>query len=394
MTMLRRPLLALLFTPVALMAGPDSFSGKQSAPAPRTGYWRVSGGFMHRSLEGVDWLTGTESTLPMLLIGPGSNTPGIDAIGPADAFADRTYSDGFVRQDAGTPNGGDTWNWGYDNASQVVDGALLFHGGNGTAATFSESSNYEYGGWSSDLDGAAPFVKLEWIMPQSDTFSFGWQSAFSYLGTDASRALQTFTAQKTRTDYGITYTDRFDAAGVIIPQAPYAGGPQGPGPLLPNIPTSRTATETVIGGEIVSAVNDIRTNFDLSLSTLSFGPTMEYRRGALAFQATAGVAINVASWDAQQTETLRITSAVTSGTPATVATTESTRSFQHSRSHTDIVPGLFLEAAASRDLNQSWSLSAFGRYDWAGDVDFSAGPSTGSAGLSGWSLGVGVGFRF
>ncbi len=74
------------------------------------------------------------------------------------------------------------------------------------------------------------------------------------------------------------------------------------------------------------------TDFELNLSTLSFGPVLEYARGPWAITVSTGLTINFASWDMNQRETLFV----------------------------------------SRN----------------------AGPSTGSLDLSGWSLGVGVGFGF
>ncbi len=379
---------AIQFFPFAtLIAGPGPFPDKSPVPASRSGGWRVSGGFMHRSPGGFDWTTGTQSVPSLLTIGPGSNTPGIDSIGPANAFANRTYFDGFVFQDAGTvQNGGDTWYWGYDNAPQVNNGLISFQGGNGTAATATASDNYEYGGWSSDLDGTAPYLQLEWIQPYTDSLNIGFQGGISFMNTGASRSLSTFTAAKSRTDFGIIYTDTYDLMGSQAPQAPYAGGPNGPGILLTNIPLNRVATQTVAGGETATAFNSISTDFDLSLATLSLGPVLEYQHGAFALQASAGLTINIADWDAEQNETLFVSR---NGAPATAQNQWTNRD-----DGTEVLPGFFLQAAISRQLNAQWSLTAFGRYDWVGEVDVHAGPSTGTADLSGWSLGGGVGFRF
>jgi hypothetical protein len=341
---------------------------------------------MYRSLGDIDWLPGTRSTPSLLTIGPGSNTAGIDAIGPVDAFANRTYFDGFVFQDAGTADGGDTWNWGYIDASQVSDGMISFHGGNGTAATATAHDFTNEGAWSSDIDGAAPFVQLEWIQPFKDSLNVGFQGSFSFFHAGASRNLSTFTAGKSRTDSTISYIDTYDLQGAIPPMAPYAGTPGGPGILLPNIPVSRVPVQTVSGGETASAFNSIGTDFDLNLSSLSFGPVIEYNRQPWAVQASAGLTVNIASWDADQNESLFVSR---DGAPAAAQ--------NHWRDHssgTDVLPGLFLQAALSRQLNDSWSVNCFGRYDWMDDIEFQAGPSTGSADLSGWSLGVGVGFRF
>ena len=377
----------------ALLALPamDAVAGapaKNPAPvSPAGGGWRFSAGFMHRSLGDFDWTTGTMSMPSLLTIGLGSNTAGIDDIGPAGSLADRTYFNGFVRQDAGTAvNGGDTWNWGYNESSQLSGTTLSFLGGNGTSASFTQDHDYTDGSWSDDLSGNAPYLSAAWIAPWRDALSFGFQGGLSFFSADAGRTHSTFTASRGRTDYAITYRDVYELGTVIPPQAPYAGSAQGPGPLLPNTPISRTPLPVVSGGETVSAFNTIRTDFDLNLSTLSFGPVLEYASGPWAVTASTGLTVNFASWDVNQHETLFVSR--NGGTAAAQNT------WNHHNDDTEILAGLFIEAAASRQLTPSWSLQFLGRYDWVDDFAVAAGPSTGSVDLSGWSLGLGVGFRF
>ena len=369
-----------------LHAGPAAGTDKSPARAARSGGWRFHAGFLHRSSGDFDWTTGTMSTPALLTIGLGQFYPGIAAIGPSVAYADRTYNDGFVRQDAGTAADGDTWNWGYDNASQLGGQLLSYHGGDGRRADFSQSHDYEAGGWSGELDGNAPFIELVWLQPHGEAWSFGWQGGLSFLSTEAGRNLSTFTANNGRTDYAISYMDVFDLGTVIAPMAPYAGSLQGSGPLLPNLPVSRTPADTVIGGETISAFNSIRTDFDLNLATLSLGPVMEYARGPWAVTASTGLTLNFANWDASQRETLFVSR---NGGPVTAQ-----NNWSHSRDGTEVLAGLFLQAAASRAITENWSLQLIGRYDWVDDFAVSAGPSTGSVDLSGWSLGMALGFRF
>jgi hypothetical protein len=379
---------ALLSTST-LFAGSPALPDKSPAPATpaQSGSWRFSAGFMHRSLGGFDWNPGTHSGPSLITIGPGSNTAGTDAIGPADAFADRTYADGFVFRDGGTvANGGDTWFWGYNNASQVSGDAISFHGGNGTAATVTETSNTESGAFSKDIDGNSPFVQLEWIKPLNESVNIGLQGAFSFLSTGASRTFSTFTGNKSRTDFGITYADTYSLGGGIVPQAPYAGTLQGPGFLISNIPMNRVASQSASGGETASAFNSIHTDFDLKLYSLSFGPVMEYHRGPLAVQASAGLTINIADWDVNQKESLLVSR---NGGPAAAES-----NWRDHDGGTDVKPGFFLQAAVSRQLNAQWSINVLGRYDVVGDVEVKAGPSSGSADLSGWSVGASVEFRF
>ena len=47
--------------------------------------------------------------------------------GPASGGADHTYNDGYVLVDSSGNAGGLTWNWGYQNASQVVGPNMQFN---------------------------------------------------------------------------------------------------------------------------------------------------------------------------------------------------------------------------------------------------------------------------
>jgi hypothetical protein len=376
----------LCIFPAVVHAGPAAAPDKTPVTTARGGGWRVNAGFMHRASGDFDWHAGTMSTPSMVTIGLGENYPGIDDIGPANAYANRTYLDGFVRLDGGTAETGDTWNWGYQNASQLSGSLLSFHGGDGRRSEFTSGSGTEASVMGGELDGNAPFIEIAYMNPWRDAWSFGWQGGLSFFNTDAGGVLSTFAANRGRTDYGISYTDVFDLGTVIAPQAPYAGSIQGPGPLLPNIPVSRTPVETIIGGETVSAFNSIHTDFDLNLSTLSFGPVLEYASGPWAFTGSTGLTLNFANWDVGQRETLFVSS--NGGAPAAQNT------WSHHRSGTDLLPGFFIQAAASRQITENWSLQLIGRYDWVDDFDMTAGTSNGSADVSGWSLGAGVGFRF
>ena len=106
--------------------------------------------------------------------------------------------------------------------------------------------------------------------------------------------------------------------------------------------------------------------------------------------------MNIANWDAEQTEKLSIRNTF-AGPPdpqQLSATTFSERNWRDRASGTDVLPGFFMQAALSRELNAAWSVNAFGRYDWTGSVDVGVGPSSAEASLTGWSIGAGIGYRF
>ena len=360
---------------------------EMAAASPARGHWRVTAGVMQRSLGGFDWAPSTHSLPGLLLIGAGSSNAGIGAIGPAGSYADRVYEDGFVKLDGGTVAlGGDTWNWGYTDASQVDAGFLSFHGGNGTAASATAASTLRSGRWSDQPEAVAPYVQLEWIEPLNEHLNFGWLGGFSFLSSDVSRAGSTFSASKGRTDYDIRYTDRYDLGGVVPPGAPYSGSLAGPGPLISNLPAQRSAAYPVSGGETASAYNRIQTDFSVNLWTLSLGPSIEYTRGRIAIGASAGATVAIADWSVRQTETLYVSR---DGGRA-----RRQQGWSDSGSGVAAIPGVFVQGSVGIVLSERWSLSAFGRYDYAGDVELSAGDSSGSLELSGWSVGGGVSCRF
>jgi hypothetical protein len=357
------------------------------ATSPARGHWRVTAGVMQRSLGGFDWAPATHSLPGLLLIGAGSSNAGIGAIGAAGSYADRVYTDGFVKLDGGTVAlGGDTWNWGYADGSQVDAGFLSFHGGNGTAVSVMADSTLRAGRWSDQPEAVAPYVQLEWIEPLNEHLNFGWLGGFSFLTSDVSRAGSTFSASKGRTDYDIRYTDRYDLGGVVPPGAPYSGSLAGPGPLISNLPEQRSAAYPVSGGETASAYNRIQTDSSVNLWTLSLGPSIEYTRGRIAIGASAGATVAIADWSVRQTESLYVSR---NGGRA-----RRQQGWSDSGSGIAAIPGLFVQGSVGIVLSERWSLSAFGRYDYAGDVELTAGDSSGSLELSGWSVGGGVTCRF
>lgn len=102
--------------------------------------------------------------------------------GPATGGGiNRSYDDGYVDVDSSGDNLGFTWNWGYQNSSQVQGGFLIFHGE-------------------------------------------------SYLDADTLQVI----------------TDTYDLGNLIPPPAPYSGSFNGPGPVIPDSPFSRTVEDITV----------------------------------------------------------------------------------------------------------------------------------------------------
>lgn len=366
-------------------AGLSESSSKEPAPAtPRTGHWRFSGGAAWRSLGDISWDSGApfSSLLQIPAIGTAVSPDPLLA-GPANTFADRTYNDGFVRISPPTTGTGETWNWGYDNGSQVAGGSLSYHGPAGNSVEIINDQTISSRMWgSSDTESFSPYLAADYMLELTPSLAAGPQFSFMFMSFDAGNTGSNFSAFQERREFTNTLTDTYDLRGVIPPQAPYAGTSAGPGPLIANLPANRDFTSTQIAGERLDYTNSISENLDVNLSTLSLGGQMEWHRGSWSVRGGAGVAVNIASADAHRVETLRQLSGPV------------IQRWENSSSNTRALPGLYLSLEAALAISDNVSLSLFGRHDWSKDLRGSAGPSTYEVDLDGWTAGVVVNVRY
>lgn len=357
---------------------------EEPTASPRA--FRFSAGWMYRSLGGVEFQPGSRSQsvrLPSLF---GSASLREPAIGAADGFADRLYDDGFVRVDQGTATDGSTAYWGYDSSSQVQGEFLDFHA-NGRRSEAGGSSSYAAPDpWGFDADGGAPVVALDWSRAVGPRWALGVQAQWSFLGVDGNHEDTNFTATQSGAEYALGFVDRYALQGMIPPLAPYQGSPAGNGPLLDNIPASRSRSESMQSGGQALFFNDLRESLDVEVHTLSLGPTLAARLGPSEVQLSAGFAANITQWDASHRETLQVSR---DGGRATRLT-----QWEEHSSDTDILAGFYIQGAVSLPLTERLSLAAFGRYDWSQSLDGTVGPSSFSVDLGGWSVGALIGISF
>ena len=370
------------------------------APDPASGgwSWRASAGPAYRKLGGVSFDTGTfsnramfQALVPRLSAGRAAN-PGETGIGPADRFADRTYRDGFVRRDGATENPnsflpGTTAYWGYENNSQVQGGSLLYNGGEYATAAANSGSEANSGDWRDDLENGAFALELDMIRPLGGDLKWGAGFGFIFTPMDARRSVSTFSGFLSLNEQAFGVTDLYNLQDVVPPAAPYAGTFDHPGtaPLIDNIPSARLINRIAAEGQRADFKNVVNQEFDLGLYTFSIAPVLEWQRGRFSFSGRAGLALNIANWDASFHERLLRRR---SGTTREIA------SWQRRRSGTDVLPGFFLQAAAAYQINDRWSVSVFGRYDWNESLRGSVGPSSFSADLSGGTMGTFITFNF
>jgi len=205
---------------------------------------------------------------------PASFTP---PPGPgAGAALNRSYNDGFVNVDSSGNAGGKTWNWGYQNASQISGGDVLMHS-SGQLTTGEEKS--------SDPNLGFDFNYIR------DIGHYGWgqlgvKIAFGYThiqigdGDPINPMLE-------------TVTDKYALDGVVPPAAPYSGSFSGPGPVIGGEPISRSISVAPDASIFTGS-----RNIDASLFDLRLGPSVNIPiwKG-LSFQGGGGLSLGLVDSD-------------------------------------------------------------------------------------------------
>jgi hypothetical protein len=171
-----------------------------------------------------------------------------------------SYADGFVRPNSEPNDLGLSWNWGYQNASQVV--------GNNIVMTGSQRGNLASG----REDAPANGVELSYNrrLGHWGKSRWGLEGALNYTDVDIS---------KNSTPAGSVLTAHaFNLGGQLPPVAPYAGSPDGPGILISGTPTT--------------AALNVHSKLDATVVGLRLGPYLELPLGErLAVSVSGGFAL-------------------------------------------------------------------------------------------------------
>lgn len=140
---------------------------------------------------------------------------------------DRTYDDGYVHVDSSGNAGGQTWNWGYQNASQAGDHSITMHA-ESADGTLHQNSDPQYG---FDLPYGRRLGKVlggKW----------GFQAAFDFTEVCINDDGPFIGSAN-------VISDTFVFPANNVPDAPYAGSFEGPGALLGDSPSRSTGLESV-----------------------------------------------------------------------------------------------------------------------------------------------------
>lgn len=356
--------------------------------------WRLSAGPMLRQVGGPDFTVGAGAaniTLPAVF---GVEVPIVapTAAGAVGAFANRTYDDGFVNTDAGTAGTGLTAAWGYDANTQYsggLGGILTMRIAPGSALAgsahllSSSTSSTELSVNGSDEYEAGLHAELDRLIKRSKERRSGLVFGISlFQGEGNSGANGAFTGTMQADDYSVGVTDRFQVgAGVLPPGAPYSNPGGGIGPLIPNLPDSRSIDTALTGSSTASFTSLSTVDFDYTAITLDAGYKSEWQKGNYQLSLSGGAALNILDWQGSHRETASQTIMGVTSNYATV---------NESNSGTDVLLGLYVQAGAGVAITPTTTLNSYFRYDLTQELDEKIGPSKVEQDLSGWSFGIGI----
>lgn len=276
------------------------------------------------------------------------------------------YNNGFVLPDVG---GGDqTWNWGYTSASQVQGNELVF----------SRYDNLPVMG-RQDLDEASPLFGGE-LVGGIDMLEFTIFDRTAKLAIELGYGFSTFSSDLNSTSTGTaTYTVRgYNFGGIVLPQPPYSGTFEGPGPVIDANPSSETVftspATTMFNGSLETFFHELR-----------LGPAVNV---ALNGRWTIGVGAGYSS--VLSDSTLRYDESTTFTDPS-IPTATGRGDINHGRWS----PGAYAELRTAYQINRH--LSAYLGADVSYHKDVSFGDDTYRVNLdlgSTYGLKVGLGYRF
>ncbi|HEV2691762.1 MAG TPA: hypothetical protein VG347_02590 [Verrucomicrobiae bacterium] len=275
--------------------------------------------------------------------------------GPASGGGlDRTYNDGFVKVDSSGNSGGQTWNWGYQNASQVQGNAIVMHTATSVNGTLNDNQDPQPG---FDLAFGHDFGKV-W------GGRWGLQGAFDFTAVSIHNS-QPLTGSST------LINDAFSLNGNAAPDAPYAGSFSGPGQLLGDSPTRTSSTESVL----ITGQHTL----DAQIYVLRAGPYYEFNFGQRwSGRLGGGVVLGVADMKYSFNETLNF------GGGSVVNNSGSSEG-------AEVQGGAYLDAKVLYALSPTTSFFVGAQYEYLGTFSHDAGNEQAQLDISG---GVNVLFGF
>ena len=359
-------------SPVASAKSPSTLKLEELAPAvnddPR---WQFTAGAQWRQIGRLNFRNGDSRASSFLSL-PQRSLYEEDEEG--------YYTNGYVLQDSA--NSGQTWNWGYDDASQLQGDTLSF---SGVTNRFDEAVEVERMNtdWSDDLAAVGGFAELESpVLWRGKRFAVSAVGNYSFVQDSSSNKATAFKATHEINEVNEFYTDAYDVSNLgVVPGAGHQGTFHGPGPLL-NMNPQRLNEHKKSFHSYESFASELEQEFDLKLHTLSLGPRVAMNLGRIQAQVGLGFAGNVADWEARSKETL-----IADGNNVI-------RTWEDRNGGTAFLPGAYGELGLRWEFVRNWSINATARYDYAKSLEADVGAAAVDLDLKGVTGRVGVGWNF
>jgi hypothetical protein len=377
------PVLLLLASPMARCGDDKEALTSDSEPPAPGPQWRVSLGGVSQRTGNISFNGGGFSSMNLIeeLYGLSKQqNSALSAAGPLGAYANREYEDGFVRLGSGTgdPAAIDptaTTNWGYTKSSQVQGDTLSYHE-TGTSVTTTDESHSPGNTWSDNDNAFGPSILVDLLLPLKRNIRFGPQFGFSYGNVGVDHQGSTFQASESA--FSDRLTDIYNLQGVVPPPAPYQGSFFGPGPLISDIPSQRTITDTALNGS-GGYRNLVHESFNSDFYNFSLGLNLEIDATSHIFLfGSGGFSARIADYDSSYDESLYLLQGKSS---------QRIKRWSSTNSGVDALFGGFLQGGFGLRITKRISVIGFARYDWLENLDGSVGTASFHWNTSGVSAG-------
>jgi len=363
--------------------------------------WSFSAGV--RQLGNVEMsLSGGTPYSAQFIRSGGRTVTSLNGAGPANAFADRDYDDGYVYRDIGTENpaavpraAGVTWYYEYQNPAQWNAGAdTLTFTRAGASSTASQGGVNPFSG-NSEESAEGIQLRLDYVLMERPHFGIRAVLSGAWFPEQETHMRWTdYTATRRRTSFGITDTYNLQgvdpsirqnpapdpAAGSWLYDAPNPGDP--PRPVIDNMPSSRALAD---GPSVRQRYfNDVNYQMDYDIATFGLGLEFEWVvHERISLYVSPRIEQYRLDMNASRTETLRDGAGQIAGR------------WRDTASEQDVIWGGVLETGVKVALTEKWFVRLHGDALKTWDhVEVQTGPTEMTMDLSCWSWGCDLGVRF
>jgi hypothetical protein len=275
--------------------------------------------------------------------GNGRTTPNGDAY---------NYANGYVLTDISGNAGGQSWYWGYDNASQInpANHTIAFDLPTASAASYPSTS--------ADDSATTPGFELDYDRQLGEKADwhhvrYGIDSAVNYVPISINNS-SVASAMK-QTDF-YSYTPGTTPPGYNAPsELPYQGTYQGPGFVI-NVPASGSAISAIPNSTVLS-----QDNFDANLVGFHLGPYVELpfgKKEQFTLSMAGGLAVGLLDANESWNQTITIPGSSPS------ASTGSGNTF-------DVLWGWYAGANANYQFSEHWGVAGGVQFQDLGTYDHS-----------------------